>query len=68
MRVAVSVACGSMLTKLLKGMTLAEAVQVRSEELVSALDGLPPAKTHCAKLTITTLGQAIANWRREEKA
>ncbi|MBC8253262.1 MAG: iron-sulfur cluster assembly scaffold protein, partial [Ardenticatenia bacterium] len=61
-----AVACGSVLTKLLKGMSLAEAGHVRPEELINALDGLPPVKTHCAKLTLDTLGKAIANGGGEQ--
>lgn len=61
-----AVACGSVLTKLLKGMSLAEAGHVRPEELINALDGLPPVKTHCTKLTLNTLGKAIANGGGEQ--
>ena len=53
-----TIACGSMLTKLLKGMSLAEAGQVRPEELIYALDGLP-TKTHWTRLILNTLGQVI---------
>lgn len=60
-----AVACGSMLTTLVRGLSLEEAGQIRAEDLIAALDGLPEAKAHCAKLTVNTLQKAIANWRQD---
>ena len=62
-----AVACGSMLTKMLRGMSLEEAGKITPEDLIAALDGLPRAKVHCANLTLNTLREAMANWRAEEK-
>ena len=59
-------ACGSMLTKMVWGMSLEEAGKIRPEQLIAALDGLPRAKVHCANLTLNALREAIANWRAEE--
>ena len=56
-----AVACGSMLTKMLRGMSLEEAGKITSQDLIAALDGLPKAKAHCANLTLNTLQQAIDN-------
>ncbi len=61
-----AVACGNMLTKMVKGRFLTAAGQIKPEELISALGGLPPAKTHCATLTVNTLAKAIANLREKE--
>ena len=55
-------ACASVLTKTVRGLSLGEAAKVKPEDLVAALDGLPTAKIHCAKLTVNTLRQAIDNW------
>ena len=63
-----AVACGSMLTKMLRGMSLEEAGKIAPEDLIAALDGLPKAKVHCANLTLNTLQQALANGRAEEEA
>ncbi len=63
-----AIASGSVLTKMVWGMSLEEAGKIRPEDLIAALDGLPKAKVHCANLTLNTLGQAIANWRAEEEA
>ncbi len=62
-----AIACGSMLTKMVRGMSLEEADKIVPENLTAALDGLPEAKVHCAKLTLNTLREAVANRRAEEK-
>lgn len=58
-----SVACGSMLTRMVIGMSLEEASEVRPENLLDALDGLPKESDHCAELAVTTLQNAIFNHR-----
>ena len=62
-----SVACGSMLTKMLQGMTLDEASKVKAEDLISALDGLPEESAHCAELAVDTLQEAMSGHQREGK-
>jgi len=54
-------ACGSMLTKLIQGMSLEEAGRIRPQDLIDALDGLPDESVHCAELAVNTLREAIAN-------
>ena len=61
-----AIACASVLTKMLRGMALEEAADIRPEHLIAALGGLPKAKVHCANLTLNTLREAIANWRAEQ--
>ena len=61
-----AIACGSMLTKMVRGMSLEETDEIAPEDLTAALDGLPEAKVHCAKLTLNTLRQAIGNWHAGE--
>jgi nitrogen fixation protein NifU and related proteins len=55
-----TVACGSMLSRMVQGKRLAEAAAVEAAELVLALDGLPPEHVHCATLAVSTLRQAIS--------
>ena len=57
-----TIACGSMLTKIIKGMKLEEAKNYKSSQLLIALDGLPPDHQHCAKLAVNTLHSAIDNY------
>ena len=63
-----SVACGSMLTRMVQGMSLEEASGIRPEDLIVALDGLPEDSAHCAELAVKTLWEAIANGRAEHRA
>jgi len=69
-----SVACGSMLTAMVQGMSLEEAGEIKPQDLLAALDGLPEESVHCAELAVSTLQEAILNWRgaqqtrRERKA
>jgi len=58
-----TVACGSMLTTMVQGMSLEQASKVRPEDLLEALDGLPEESVHCAELAVSTLQNAIFNWR-----
>jgi nitrogen fixation NifU-like protein len=61
-----TVACGSMLTAMVQGMSLTEAGEVRPKDLLEALDGLPAENAHCADLAVSTLQNALLNWRVEQ--
>jgi len=63
-----SVACGSVLTTVVQGMCMEEAGRLRPEDLIAALDGLPEESVHCAELAVSTLREAIANWRAGSQA
>lgn len=56
-----TLACGDMLTMLIRGMSLTEAAAVTPQALIAALDGLPFKSQHCAELSVETLREAIAN-------
>ena len=62
-----TIACGSMLTKILKGKSLQEAKKYTSSQLLIALDGLPVEHQHCPILAINTLQQALKNYDSERK-
>jgi nitrogen fixation NifU-like protein len=55
-----TVACGSMLTRMVQGKSPAEAAAIEAADVILALDGLPPEHIHCATLAVNTLHQAIA--------
>ena len=63
-----SVACGSMLTTMARGMSLEEAGQTTPQDLLAALGGLPEESVHCAELAVSTLREAIANGHVEDRA
>jgi len=58
-----AVATSSMITELVQGMTLDEALKVSRGDVADALDGLPPIKMHCSNLAADALHEAIKNWR-----
>jgi len=57
-----SIACGSMLTKMIQGKPFEEASAVASEELNVALGGLPENHVHCTVLAVNTLQKALKNY------
>src|SRR5438093_3799365 len=50
-----AMACGSLLTELVQGRTLAEARHLRPEDLAKALGGLPAASNHASHLAMGAL-------------
>jgi len=53
-----TVACGSILTELAIGQTLAAAMSIGQQTILDALGGLPEANEHCALLAANTLKAA----------
>ena len=62
-----TVACGSMLSRMVEGMSLDQALAIEPEALILALDGLPAEHVHCATLAVNTLREALANCTPEEE-
>jgi nitrogen fixation NifU-like protein len=54
-----TLACGSVLTEVLEGLTVEEAAQITRARIVGALGGLPSRKQHAAALAIETLREAL---------
>lgn len=54
-----TLACGSALTELVTGRTLAEAARLTRQDLARALGGLPARKGHAAALAVETLQAAL---------
>ncbi len=61
-----SIACGSMLTKMITGKTVETALDITSEQLTDTLGGLPKEHLHCTVLTVNTLQEAIKNYHKVE--
>ncbi|MCD6319721.1 MAG: iron-sulfur cluster assembly scaffold protein [Candidatus Desulfofervidaceae bacterium] len=60
-----SIACNSVLSEMVKGKSLEEALSITPEDIIAALGGLPEKDKHCASLAIETLHTAIRNfWRK----
>lgn len=62
-----AIATSSMVTELVKGKTLDEAITLSNKEVVEALDGLPPAKMHCSLLGEEALKAAIEDYRKKQE-
>lgn len=60
-----TVACGSMLTSMARGLPLDKAQQISPDDLLEALGGLPEESVHCAQLATSTLHEAIVGYRNE---
>ena len=54
-----AIACASALTELVKNKTVAEARQIRREDLVAAVGGLPEASTHACQLALDALASVV---------
>ena len=58
-----TVACGSKLTTLIKNKSINEIEKITSEEILEALDGLPPENQHCALLVVNTFHKALDDFK-----
>ncbi len=54
-----AMACGSALTELVRGKSIAEARQLSGEELLEKVGGVPEASHHAAHLALDTLKAAL---------
>ena len=61
-----SLACGNMLTSMIKGKNIDEANGISSEKLLEVLDGLPKEHQHCARLAVDTLHEVIKDYHKKE--
>lgn len=59
---AATIACGSVLTELLKDKSIDEAKLLSREDVQNALDGLPPTRKHAADLAIDAVRSALADF------
>ena len=59
---AAAVATSSMVTDLIKGKTIEEALNISNKAVADALGGLPPVKMHCSMLAEEALKSAIDDY------
>lgn len=57
-----AIATSSMVTEMVKGKSLDEALKISNQAVAEALGGLPPAKMHCSNLAADALQEAIKNY------
>ncbi|HOJ78079.1 MAG TPA: Fe-S cluster assembly scaffold protein NifU [Bacillota bacterium] len=61
-----AIATSSMVTEMVKGKTLEEALAITNKAVAEALDGLPPQKMHCSNLAADALHKAIEDYRARQ--
>lgn len=59
-----AIATSSILTVLVKGKTIVEALKVDKNAIIKALGGLPSSKIHCSILADEALKKAVDNYHR----
>jgi nitrogen fixation NifU-like protein len=62
-----AIASSSMMTELVIGKTLDEALALTNDAVAEALDGLPAPKLHCSNLAADALHEAIRNYRGNQR-
>ena len=56
---AAAIATSSVITDLARNKTLIEALKIKNEDIIKALDDLPTIKIHCSLLAADALAEAI---------
>lgn len=62
-----AIASSSMVTEIVKGKSIEEALKISKDEVAGALNGLPPIKMHCSVLGVEALRKAIEDYKGKEK-
>jgi len=62
-----AIATSSMVTELVKGKSVEEALKISNRAVAEALDGLPPIKMHCSVLAEEALKSAIDDYLNNSK-
>lgn len=61
-----AIAVSSMITEMVKGKTLDEALAISKETVANELDGLPAQKMHCSNLGADALKKAIEDYKSKK--
>ncbi len=62
-----AIATSSMVTEMVKGKSIEEALEISNRAVAEALDGLPPIKMHCSVLAEEALKSAIEDYCAKSK-
>ncbi len=62
-----AIATSSITTELVKGKTIAEALELTNRAVAESLGGLPPQKMHCSNLAADALHEAIKDYLRRKQ-
>jgi nitrogen fixation NifU-like protein len=61
-----AIASSSMLTELLKGKSVEDALKVSNDAVTEALGGLPEVKRHCSVMAEEALKAALEDWEKKK--
>ncbi len=62
-----AISTSSIITDLVKGKTLREAMKINKEKVIKSLGGLPLIKLHCSVLAVDALSEAIYDFLSKKK-
>lgn len=62
-----AIATSSMITEMVKGKTIEEALKISNRTVAESLDGLPPIKMHCSVLAEEALKSAVEDYLSKSK-
>lgn len=60
-----AIATSSMLTEMVKGMTLEEAAKITDVDIADELGGIPEHKMHCSNMAADALRTAIEDYKKK---
>ncbi len=60
-----AIASSSLATEMIKGKTIEEALQIKDEDIINALGGLPEAKVHCSVLAEMAIHAAVEDYKKK---
>ena len=62
-----AIVTSSVITDMVKGKTIEEALKISKQDIVKEVEGLPPQKIHCSVLAASALKEAIYDYLRKNK-
>lgn len=64
---ASAIASSSIMTEMVKGKTVEEALKLTNKDVVEKLGGLPAPKIHCSVLAEDAIRKAVEDYRQKQK-
>ena len=62
-----AISTSSIITDLVKGKTIKEALKITKDDIVKSLGGLPKIKYHCSVLAVDALKEAVKDYNGKKK-